>query len=101
MSGHTPGPWVVRERGLGYGVETQMGTTVATCWRFNRGIADATPSMEEANARLIAAAPDLLEALERLVELGFSDRLYSDEEDVAWENVEKVIQKARGEGESG
>ena len=61
----TPGPWVVKERPSGPSVETEMGTTVATCWRFNRGVEDSTP-MEDSNAHLIAAAPDLLEAVKEL-----------------------------------
>jgi len=54
---HTPGPWTLHETVRGIRIEDSK-TTV--CSVFPRGD-------KEANARLIAAAPDLLAAL-RLVE---------------------------------
>lgn len=68
MSGHTPGPWslIVDDAGDGseiYGFDVSAPN--------GRGIAyyDANDDPEtEANARLIAAAPELLEAL-KAVEL--------------------------------
>lgn len=59
----TPGPWTVAAnmRGLGNvpvaGVETPAGLALANCGAHG-----------EANARLIASAPDLLEALQAIVE---------------------------------
>ena len=68
MSGkHTPGPWVAREsfyprHRVIYG---QDGHEVCTTpW----GIASGGILMGDANARLIAAAPELLSALRELVE---------------------------------
>ena len=57
MSGHTPGPWVVNGFGSAYWViaRTQRG-----------GVAISSASLagdEIADARLISAAPELLEAL--------------------------------------
>jgi len=61
---HTPGPWRIR-RGTAHlscvEVEVQDGDSVATVYDGVMGIDNA-----EANARLIAAAPDLLEALKAL-----------------------------------
>lgn len=54
---HTLGPWVARKMQI----HSARGTWVAT---VKQGRADA---IEAADARLIAAAPDLLEALEALV----------------------------------
>ena len=57
MSGHTPGPWVYN------------GNTVQSAGRHYSSTLIATTSMAphfeqaKANARLIAAAPELLEAL--------------------------------------
>ena len=75
---HTPGPWVYAAE---YGqdiTEPPCITTVARCARFVIGLEsdypggnyrDGEPSGdEEADARLIAAAPDLLEALQKLIE---------------------------------
>ena len=68
MSGHTPGPWNV--------VDTHNQTQVSTK-RDNgtvKGIADIFDSRDgtpewQANARLIAAAPDLLEALKVMTDV--------------------------------
>ena len=63
---HTPGPWsfgygMTQEHGyvLGVGVTTKPDWTVV-CAVSRPGDVNA---IDEANARLIAAAPDLLEAL--------------------------------------
>ena len=75
MSAHTPGPWRITDR---YGVLTDQvgidGRTVCTVWPRQQGHrpsgVDTEPWPEgEANARLIAAAPDLLESLRELAEL--------------------------------
>lgn len=76
MSKHTPGPWAYA---LEYGpsvTELPRITTVARCANYVIGLPseypggnyrDGDPSGdEEADARLIAAAPELLEALELL-----------------------------------
>jgi hypothetical protein len=60
MSAHTPGPWVAETSGLPLAVTTEDGRHLATVY----------PSRDEgrANARLIAAAPDLLAALRTMVD---------------------------------
>jgi len=81
---HTPGPWAYA---LEYGqniTELPRITTVARCANYVIGLQsdypggnyrDGDPSGdEEADARLIAAAPDLLEALRNLLKEGeFTD----------------------------
>ena len=96
MSKHTPGPWIAREvSGAG--------------WPGQRGFAiDYNADQEqvvdfvyiEADARLIAAAPDLLAALERLkcevilsdVDMGYIKTHFQSHLDAA----EAAILKARG-----
>src|SRR5260370_27566244 len=60
---HTPGPWIIVKHGTDMDIETRqdsgMVCCVATAW--TRG------DRQEANARLIAAAPELLEALSDLM----------------------------------
>lgn len=58
--GHTPGPW----RAVGEEVETDTGIFIAEVLRWGPGIPYNKES--EANARLIAAAPDLLDAANAL-----------------------------------
>lgn len=61
MTKHTPGPWFIGRSGHGkpYQIETADGLCV-TKWG---GISRPASQEGEANARLIAAAPDLLDAL--------------------------------------
>jgi len=65
MTHHTPGPWTVV---LGARLEVhapmdEIGWTKSVVW--NAGL--CTDKESQANARLIAAAPDMLEALEAFV----------------------------------
>jgi hypothetical protein len=67
MSGHTPGPWQARND---YGWDTIIGNVDGPDdgeYTYT-GIAEVItedPGEAQANARLIAAAPELLEALQR------------------------------------
>ena len=74
-----------------------MGPAVYDCDGGVFAVVDDEPEtiarpFYEADARLIAAAPDLLEALERLVEAAAISALYE-----ALEFARTVIRKARGE----
>jgi hypothetical protein len=71
MSKHTPGPWFVVN--IGADDEPMMSVKAARIAgqepRHEVAICatgDSPQEMEDANARLIAAAPELLEALEKL-----------------------------------
>lgn len=55
MSGHTPGPWKLKRDGV---ISDNEGRVVATTGYLVTAIADE----DGPNARLIAAAPDLLAA---------------------------------------
>lgn len=64
MSKHTEGPWTVEERGeLGYVIKSAGGlgsmTLAKIPWRAGR---------DGANARIMAAAPQMFEALSALME---------------------------------
>lgn len=56
---HTPGPWSIAGSGYGLDVRCAAGNIVGMTRRFGQN-----PAEVEANARLVAAAPDLLAALE-------------------------------------
>ncbi len=75
---HTPGPWVYAPDFDSAGKRAKV-TTVAQCCEFVIGLPsayeggnfrDGDPSGEaEADARLIAAAPELLEALQAVMQM--------------------------------
>ncbi len=58
MNKHTPGPWKVLNSVQIH--DEKLGGVIAACCRYARHDA-----VDHANAKLIAAAPDLLEALIR------------------------------------
>ncbi len=71
MSGHTKGPWKAVENGFWkQGVQAGRGKWIV----YKAGTEGMKQTEIEANARLIAAAPDLLEALEELSAV-YSDAL--------------------------
>lgn len=59
---HTPGPWREIRRGMGQSIIAADGMAVA-----NTGNSKRYPAEKAANARLLAAAPDLLSACEGLL----------------------------------
>ena len=72
---HTPGPWHTKRDGFStVYVEASIGggwiQEVAACGPTEKG-----SEQQEANAKLVAAAPELLEALKRVVE--WRDTLYA------------------------
>lgn len=80
---HTPGPWFAEEDEEGnWRVADEDGAWVARSLSWARE--------EEADAYLIAAAPDLLEALERMVSLFLRQNAH----DVA--GARAAIAKAKG-----
>lgn len=89
-SKHTPGPWETDRNN----VHTGQIATIHHClnndwvevWSENWPIDEAE---QEANARLIAAAPELLEALHRLVDA-------TDPETTGWSEAVAAIAKATG-----
>ena len=68
---HTPGPWstnlrLADERGESVAITADNGQYVGCADAVLEGQYDTT--MNEANAKLMAASPDLLEALKKLLE---------------------------------
>lgn len=89
MSGYTNGPWhVVMDRDEFFNIEASDGSEVVGCEGLYRFDDD-----DEANARLIAAAPELLEALEDCA--GWLDWLYHPDHDDKHKTNLRRIQKAR------
>ena len=98
----TPGPWAVFEYGVRPGIETdEEGETFSiVVWGAeddDEGIHGETPEEAIANARLIAAAPDLLEALQGLVNAVFNDDVAATVSGLV--EARAAISLALGEGE--
>ena len=93
---HTPGPWFVENDETNYKHDTdpnrpsiRSNAESEGVWFIAR-IEEGCPNPHE-NANLIAAAPDLLEALENLE---------NDDNSIpshAWDMVQSAIAKAKGE----
>lgn len=92
MSQHTPGPWVMFRVPDAVGVTTDR-SDVAHCHGFD---SSRSRSEEEANARLIAKAPELLEVLEYFMPLIESEQ--DDGQQAPWvEKARIVMAEAKGE----
>lgn len=96
MSKATPGPWIARIPddlgGSRVYVDRKGGSLIATP-AYMRDENEA-----EANARLIAAAPNLLAACKRAVDFGLRDTSYcSNETDEVCAELEAAIAKATGQ----
>ena len=68
---HTPGPWSVAENLFGNTASYEVYSNAET--KSDKGgytrICQITPRDQKSNAALIAAAPEMLEALEAMVEM--------------------------------
>jgi hypothetical protein len=99
MSEHTPGPWKTDRNNVHLGqiatIHHCVGNDWVEVWSPDWPDDEET---QEANARLIAAAPELLTALEALV----SDSMASDfnEHWQSFRQAEAAIAKAKGEQSS-
>lgn len=95
---HTPGPWRIKKYSYGFWVVSDEKRENIT-WI---GHPSYPPRDNEANARLIATAPELLEALESTIE--WIDSAWPDVKSLDWEDwrqtVSKIVAKARGEGDA-
>lgn len=88
---HTPGKWITNKNQIDCGEDKISIETEEECF-----IAQVDAGMnQEANARLITAAPELLEALQALFKLA-SENLPL-EECEEYEQAKAAIQKATGE----
>jgi hypothetical protein len=83
MSKYTPGPWTIRESATHI---TVVGANNETIFHDDK----RCPSVPE-DARLVAAAPELLEALQRVKETGVFVGA------IAQEMIDAAIAKAVGE----
>ncbi len=103
MNKHTPGPWSLGEpervgEGLHAPIHAQKhGELAMVVWQMEDARIERVRSIDcEANAHLIAAAPELLESLTNLVGLARLGAAHLDKYHAALASAEAVIAKARG-----
>lgn len=99
MSKYTPGPWVLENRGCKY-IVSKPGDGYITRDVCRLDGSTMSAFAQEANARLIAAAPELLEALRGLLALDKEHHQRGhDDEDICQEvqAARAAIAKAEGE----
>jgi hypothetical protein len=100
VSGHTPGPWkavfnTCGDHGTHY-ITSPVG--VVGYWHGHKSHhADNFWRLSEQDARLIAAAPELLEALQGIIEIGKRD-LSNPKYDGFFTTARAAIARATGEG---
>ena len=95
---HTPGPWEKADGtdGITRGIRGWHGPEMVNVINWN-GISRATSVTGQANARLLAAAPDLLDELLSVLDWAVTERAPLREQEI--ESIRKVIAKATGESE--
>lgn len=94
MSGYTKGPWKVGNRFTTSGVYTESGEIIANTHGAQRNFNRTEQIVEQdANARLIAAAPDLLEALEEII----ASECQQPALGCAWTKARAAIARTKGE----
>ena len=97
---HTPGPWYYQEESDGY---THIVRGPSGCFLYQGQQTD--DGISEANARLIAKAPEMLEALEGIVDYdlcefdhhGYCQTHNSISTPCYMDNIRQIIAKAKGE----
>lgn len=86
MNKHTPGPWEVKTNSIGNPTVESSSSMFIICHT------PLATNETRCNARLIAAAPEMLEALEHIIQTPEYSHLYPGTKELA----EAAINKARG-----
>lgn len=96
MSEHTPGPWRLNKHAE-LAVENEVGRGVCSTGGYQDNFSDGAYFLEnQANARLISAAPELLGALEALWMWTKNwDAPMMDDDEFPRSQIEAAIAKAR------
>ena len=93
----TPGPWCVHDNGVFYDIQTHSGINIgdicASQHTFDDGVHNGL--VATANAHLVAAAPELLSALQNIVNYHFGKTATAP----AYLEAKAAIAKALGESQ--
>ena len=92
----TPGPWKVQRTNQGVFIEGNVEKPIGYLAQVRGIYRDGNRVMEDANAALIAAAPELYEALKNIASyIGDLPRHYNFQDE--YDQAETALAKARGE----
>lgn len=101
MIPHTPGPWVLEDNDLQRKVFVASRHLGYPTYIVSFGQRSNWDAVDEANARLIAAAPELLEALNALLDYSPDLDTPSEIEAEKWvalkEHARSIVAKVKGE----
>lgn len=93
MSKHTPGPWLTDRNNCHVGsiatIHHCLGNDWVEVWTDKWGDPPLDEARQEANARLIAKAPELLEALKALADDAHRDS-YQARRAAAWRLIRRI-----------
>ena len=92
MADHTPGPWVKATRAL-IVTKDAWRLPIAICYDKNHSIGGPDTDVADANCNLIAAAPDLLDAL--IIALPYVEDVAQFDETYKKGAVAKVVKQMR------
>lgn len=99
MSEHTPGPWVIDSENVDLFTQNQSRMWI-NATGMHIGYVDGPRTSERiANARLIAAAPEMYEALEMFLAYNDQGGPISFNTDAMWAKARSVLAKIEGGGE--
>jgi len=95
---HTPGPWEISHTSTKK-ISSSSRLIIAdgdkwVGFAYGTALGVENIEMAEANAKLIAAAPDMLEALSQAIELVRKTRYSSDETQRVYDSIQAAIDKA-------
>jgi hypothetical protein len=93
---HTPGPWTVSEEWDGTSIKAGQFHVTHTIQSCGFHEPEVDKAVTQANARLIAAAPELLQAAKDFVEWFECSRI-GDKPIAEWSHARAAIAKATGE----
>jgi hypothetical protein len=91
---HTPGPWAILERAEDSRTHISNGAHIVCTLGTTR--TDGSPN-HSPNALLIAAAPDLLSALEKMMAVFQDHEQYDEESAEVIQSARATLRKAKGE----
>lgn len=93
MSGHTPGPWTAYHNGHFWDITIGGMYEASTAMVHPNAVERRSDEETEANARLVAASPDLLEAL---IALRDGPQIECVDDDRVQDMIRAAIAKATG-----